>query len=325
MINKVKQLVKKSILRVMNNDEQYQKIAVLESKITYLSKMLSDIYPDHFLIDKPLKKLINDLIEKRKIDYKLDLRIHKQDIMFLYNLKLYRGNYYDAFIEYLNSGLHQMEVIQKILEKRGKDLNQTRILDFASGHGRFTRFMVSKIPPSNIWVSDTKGDAVDFQKSIFGVNGFNSSFVPEEVHPPVKFDFIFVASLFSHLNKDLFIRWLKTLLSFLEEDGVLCISAMPITDSKKNGEFNYIEYPVSVLDEEMYEISNSVGMKAQELYGVAFASEEWLAGTLTTLTGGSATYYRHKKALWELQDIYIITNDSKPGYSDIKFEKYIYT
>src|SRR5687768_16822303 len=119
MINKLKKLVKKSILRVMNNDEQYQKIALLESKFNYLNKMIMDVYPDHFLIDETLRNLIKDFVEKRKIDYNIDLRIHKNDIMFLYNLKKYKGNYYDTFIEYLNSGLHQMEVVIKTLEKKG--------------------------------------------------------------------------------------------------------------------------------------------------------------------------------------------------------------
>jgi len=325
MIKGIVGFVKKSILRVMKSDDQYNKIALLESKISCLNKLVMDLYPDHYLIDTPLRNLINDFLVKRKIDNNIELRIHKHDIMFSYNFKLYKGNYNDTFIEYLNSGVHQMEIIQKILEKKEKDINQTKILDFASGHGRLTRFMVLKIPPSNIWVSDTKVDAVNFQKSIFNVNGFYSSFVPEELRLQLKFDFIFVGSLFSHLNQNLFIRWLKKLLSLLESDGVLCISTVPIDDIQKSGDFNYTEYPASVLDEEMYEISKSTGMKAQELYGVALVREEWLAKTLNTLTGGIAKYYRYKKALWDLQDIYIITYGSKPYYSDIKFEKYVYT
>ena len=45
-------------------------------------------------------------------------------------------------------------------------------LDFASGYGRFTRFLVQHLPADRIWVSDIQADAVAFQEEQFGVHGF---------------------------------------------------------------------------------------------------------------------------------------------------------
>jgi hypothetical protein len=327
VLDNLKSKLRDYILRTVRNDGQIKKIEFLESKVAYLNKMVSDIYPDTFIIDDAMKKGIDRFFRAKNLDHPVDLRVSKQDIMFLFNLHKYKGNFYNASVEYMNSGWHQADVIAGILKKGNKNPGELKLLDFASGHGRLTRFLIPWISPSRIWVSDTKKDAVEFQKSNFGVNGFLSSFNPAEVKNPVPFDFIFVASLFSHLNQALFLEWLKTLLGFLNTNGVLCISVVDnsLYNPDKQIDFKYVEYPDHVLQEEMYEVEESSSVKAKDLYGVTYVGESWLKAVLNEMTGGKARLFRYKKALWDLQDVYIITLDPVTDYSGIHFDKYIYT
>ncbi len=72
------------------------------------------------------------------------------------------------------------------------------VLDFASGHGRFTRFLLQTVPSDKVWDSDIYADAMDFQRREFGVRCIPSCDRPEDYRPGRHFDLIFVASLFSH-------------------------------------------------------------------------------------------------------------------------------
>ena len=52
------------------------------------------------------------------------------------------------------------------LERVGK------ILDFASGYGRVTRFLVRDVPPELVWVADVYADGVRFQEELAAAEKF---------------------------------------------------------------------------------------------------------------------------------------------------------
>ena len=102
-----------------------------------------------------------------------------------------------------------MQILEIIANhKFGGVSNIGKFLDFASGHGRLTRFVVQVLDANRVWISDIKPGAVDYQKTQFGVHGFVSTSLPEDILVDQAFDCIFVGSLFSHLTNETFARWL---------------------------------------------------------------------------------------------------------------------
>jgi 2-polyprenyl-3-methyl-5-hydroxy-6-metoxy-1,4-benzoquinol methylase len=127
--------------------------------------------------------------------------------------------------QYFRSGAQLMDIVRQVVEWKFGSLDKVAsFLDFASGYGRFTRFLVQHLPADRIWVSDIQADAVAFQEEQFGVHGFMSATNPADLGRAEKFDCIFVASLFSHLPERTFGPWLRKLFGMLKPDGLLMFS-----------------------------------------------------------------------------------------------------
>lgn len=131
----------------------------------------------------------------------------------------------NPFYDYFEVGEEIMNIVEEMSEKTGKDLSTINsFLDFASGYGRFTRFIVQKVDPSRVTVSDIDRDAVDFCRTTFDVKGYYSMRNVKDCVFPEKYDMIVVISLFSHLSVALWKEWLVHLYEALENNGVLIFS-----------------------------------------------------------------------------------------------------
>ena len=74
--------------------------------------------------------------------------IHNDDEMFLYVEKLRENDQKTALLEYFVGGLQMLNLVQDLATKKcGSLINVRSFLDFASGYGRFTRFLVKELPP----------------------------------------------------------------------------------------------------------------------------------------------------------------------------------
>src|SRR6185295_18753043 len=102
--------------------------------------------------------------------------------------------------QYFGIALQQHNAAQQVLRlvfgDPGADF---QILDFACGYGRLQRFLTLSVPPSQVWASDILPDAVDFARREFGVQAALSDRDPQRFDLRQTFDFVSVASLFSHL------------------------------------------------------------------------------------------------------------------------------
>src|SRR6185295_18922355 len=128
--------------------------------------------------------------------------------------------------QYFRSGASIADSLGQVLRWRfGEPGRPVRILDFASGYGRVTRFLVRKIPPELVWVADVYADGVRFQEERFGVHGLVSTVRPEDFSCGERFDAILVTSLFTHLPEERFVAWLRVLLGLLIPGGLLAFSA----------------------------------------------------------------------------------------------------
>src|SRR6185295_8587560 len=111
------------------------------------------------------------------------LAIHAADDMmnhFLWNYGEGRGwQMEQALSAYFRSGLMIWEHQRRILEWRFGDLATCKsVLDFASGYGRATRFMIHDLGGERVWAAEIDPDAVRFQQEVLGAHGLLSTPVP---------------------------------------------------------------------------------------------------------------------------------------------------
>ena len=126
---------------------------------------------------------------------------------------------------YFRAGLSVFDCVAHIAQwKFGGLENVNSFLDFASGHGRFTRILKAAYPAERIWASEILPGAVAFQRDEMGVHAIQSTTQPEDFHADQTFDFIYVGSLFTHLPDHLFRRWLNRLYELLTPNGILAFT-----------------------------------------------------------------------------------------------------
>lgn len=229
-------------------------------------------------------------------------RIHAHDQMLRHSLRAW-GEVNRSLTQYFNVALQQHAAARQIMRGLfGERLDDVAVLDFACGWGRLLRFLVGTVPPANIWASEIQHDAVDFVVREFGVQGINSCADPEQFQPGRAFDFIWVASLFSHLPEDLFGAWLTRLMALLSPRGVLAFSV--------HGEG--LLPPGAAMSEDGICFLNASEIEEFDprIYGTSFVSEAFVARMLAHSNGGHArTCKRLPRGLANEQDIYVVPRD----------------
>ncbi|NES91028.1 MULTISPECIES: methyltransferase [unclassified Okeania] len=231
----------------------------------------------------------------------IKVNIHPQDEMYLYALKNTEGKIDEALLRYFSNGKRILDAVKKIVEWHFDGFeNISSFLDFASGYGRFSRFLVQEIPVHKIWISDIYPQAVEFQKKLLGVEGIVSTNHPEDYQLNQKFDCIFACSFFSHTPEKTFSGWLEKLYSLLTENGILIFSTHDLSlmtiETEKDAEEIYFTPE-----------SESLFLKTED-YGVTYVGEKWVGKIIHQATKGKAKWHRIKKGLCGYHDLYILWN-----------------
>lgn len=202
--------------------------------------------------------------------------------------------------DYLADGWRTLSELMLLLEAVGQPLLQTSsVLEFASGHGRFTRHLVKAMGADRVTVSDVVPDAVRFATQTFGVQGLMSASVPEQVQWPRRYGLVFVLSLFSHLPRSTWSRWLKVLWDAVEPGGLLVFT----THGVKAAAFDHV-----TLDDEGYFFaasSESNAIDAQE-YGTAFTAEPFVLARIAETVGAESLVHKSLVHFWNHQDAYVL-------------------
>lgn len=202
--------------------------------------------------------------------------------------------------DYLADGWRTLSELMLLLEAVGQPLLQTpSVLEFASGHGRFTRHLVKAMGADRITVSDVVPDAVRFATQTFGVQGLMSASAPEQVQWPRRYGLVFVLSLFSHLPRSTWSRWLKVLWDAVEPGGLLVFT----THGVKAAAFDHV-----ALDDEGYFFaasSESNAIDAQE-YGTAFTAEPFVLARIAETVGAESLVHKSLVHFWNHQDAYVL-------------------
>lgn len=236
-------------------------------------------------------------IDKSAPQANINMVIHSNDQMLDHSLKHF-GEVGPALSQYFGVALQQHRSAQQILKLFHPDLSQVKVLDFACGYGRMLRLLAHTISPRQIWAADIQHDAVDFVSAQFGVNPLYSGSDPADFNPEEKFDFIWVASLFSHLPEALFHGWLAKLTSLLSDKGVLCFSVhdeallSPGESMPKSGIKFAAHSENSILD--------------RNEYGTSHVTEGYVRAVIEGAMGQSHPYYRIPRGLAYQQDLYVV-------------------
>jgi SAM-dependent methyltransferase len=213
----------------------------------------------------------------------------------------------DAMRTYLISGDVMIRDLETALGDQGRSLPQLdSFLEFACGYGRFTRFLVARLDPRKVRVSDINRSSVDFVRKTFGVSGFYSTESANGLDHSREYEVIFVASLFSHLAIEHWTEWLPRLYQMLAPGGLLIFSTHGtyardvIYDPRQRDRLEAKADGFWFLP-----MNETGGRLAVEYYGSAFVTEEFVQREVTARGLGTVRRVYPAK-LWGSQDLYVL-------------------
>jgi SAM-dependent methyltransferase len=225
----------------------------------------------------------------------LDVAIDARDEMLTFLVEGMEGDRDRALFTYFRSGLSIADAMLQVVRWRFGD-RAGKILDFASGYGRITRFLVREIPPESLWVADVYEDGLRFQQERFGVHAVASTVRPEDFALDETFDAVFVTSLFTHLPEARFVDWLRVLCGRLRPGGVLAFSTHhpsllePCPDLPESGLLFRANSESNSLD--------------PSDYGSTWVTEAFVRGALARVAPGCSVL-RLARGLCNYQDLYV--------------------
>lgn len=228
----------------------------------------------------------------------LKTRIHPNDQMLQHSLR-HIHDVNRSLSQYFNVALQQHNAAQQVFRLMLGAPNAThRILDFACGYGRLLRFLTLSVPPMQVWAAEIQPVAVDFVVREFGVHRLHSDIDPQRFEPGMQFDFVWVASLFSHLPHHLFHGWMSRLTSILNPGGILCFSVhdeclLPSHITLPGDGIHFI--PAS----ENADLDGNA-------YGTTFVSETFVRSVIAGTCGSDHPFFRIKRGLANDQDLYVV-------------------
>ncbi len=264
-MKQVKKYIIQKINNILKHTELYAASDNLKRRLDRTVQLQYLITPDILPFSKKATQIFKT-INFDKIHTDTNLDISKNDLMFLFWLHQ-TSSIEHALTGYFKSGLTQVNTVNELLDKHFADSKKINILDFASGHGRVSRYFKNIFPANQITVADIKDNAVSFQKDIFGYKGFTVPSNPLDMNYKDHFDFILVSSLFTHLNIDLFTKWITALGELLNKNGVLAISLHLLNTN--SDDFRYTEKSEDDLFPE-----TSESLRGKNIYGLTYISRK---------------------------------------------------
>lgn len=236
--------------------------------------------------------------------------LHPDDQMFLHSLRQHQ-NVDAALSQYFNVALQQYSCVAQITQALfGEDRARIEFLDFACGFGRLLRFLVLAHDHQKIHASEIQPEAIEYVGKTFGIDALPSNADPDLFNTEQRFDFIWVASLFTHLPHELFQRWLAKLFALLTPQGVLCFSVRDASQLQSGRELPY--------DGFLYELQSENSDLSTEIYGTTYATENFVRAAVESFARTGHPIQRLRRALANEQDLYLVGRDPRRNFDCLK-------
>lgn len=234
----------------------------------------------------------------------VDRGIDADDEMLGYAGAVRAGDLDAALVDYFRAGLDIARAVREVAAWRFGGLERAgAVLDFASGWGRATRFLVRLMPAHRLWVADIVPGAIAFQAARFGVHGIRSTARAEDFSPPRRFDLIWVNSLFTHLPEAAFHDWLGRLFGCLEPGGLLAFSVhdpavVPPREPMPESGF-------------LFTADSESRTLHQSEYGSTWVTDGYVRSAVARMAP-SAWSARLPRAIANFQDLYLVASGPPP-------------
>lgn len=220
--------------------------------------------------------------------------IHPEDHLFAH-VKSFAPTNEQAVENYLKGGRESAEMFAALAAQ----YHGTRtVLEFASGYGRVTRHLKNAAPSLDVTVCDIHPQANRFVSDNIGARSIESASAPEDFAADRPYDMTFALSLFSHLPKHTWTRWLLALVRTVRDGGIVAFTA--------HGRISARDQSVSFDSDGFAFISASeqADLDAAD-YGSAFVTPKYAFAQINSL--GNARILDFSEAhWWGHQDLYVI-------------------
>jgi hypothetical protein len=142
---------------------------------------------------------------------------------------------------YLQTGASALAIILTALDVAGAAPPRT-ILDFGAGAGRVTRWLRAAFPAALIEACDMHQGELDFLAAAFGAETWLSSADVDAIHPPRRYDLIWLGSVLTHLPEATTRALLDKLRQCTNEAGLIVASlhGREAVDRQLSGRHTYI-------------------------------------------------------------------------------------
>lgn len=202
--------------------------------------------------------------------------------------------------DYLADGWRTLSELMLLLESVDRPLLRVAsFLEFASGHGRFTRHLAQALGAGKVTVSDVVPGAVQFARDVLGVQGFVSTREPQALAWRGRHEVVFALSLFSHLPRASWGPWLTRLGELVAPGGLLILTTHGAEAARRQQ---------VALDAEGFFFapsSESTAIDAQD-YGTTFTSESFVRARVAECLPGMALLRFAPTWFWHHQDAVVI-------------------
>ncbi len=194
--------------------------------------------------------------------------------------------------EYLLVGLSALHWIDVALRAAGREAASVRrVLDLPCGHGRVHRALAAAFAGRELVACDIERAGVDFCAATFGSTPVYSRPEIDRIGLPGKFDVIWVGSLFTHLEAGIVRQFLELFESVLAPGGVLVFTTAGrfVVETVRAGELGGLSEQTArdaLSDWERTGFgfgtytNDDRDQSAEQTYGRAFASAEWVLAEL---------------------------------------------
>ncbi|HET7452188.1 MAG TPA: class I SAM-dependent methyltransferase [Thermoanaerobaculia bacterium] len=160
------------------------------------------------------------------------------DEMYRYALRSLRGSADAAALLYFSVGRLIADSTADAIAWRFGTRGPARVLDFAAGYGRATRFLVRRLAPGALTAAEIDPAALAFQHKAFGVETLLAPRDAGDFRPSATWEAVVAASFFSHLSESRFHGWLAALWSAVAPGGLLLFSTHGPTLAGEGGDLS---------------------------------------------------------------------------------------